>query len=463
MVTQKLKNFIGESEMKKNLLFLFGVLGLLIITGCPTPTDPTPDDLALSSAKEIITFSFASSASTGVITGTDIVVTVPYGTDATTLVAIFTTTGTNVFVSSTAQTSGITANDFTNTVTYTITADDNTTQDYTVTVIIPEATEDSGFGSASSPGDSGVLTLLESSETITMIYVNSQTNSITFPTGTDDLSTGLLATKYFMGETEVTNAVISAVLQWAYENSRFSSTIDDHNVLDTTTAKYGGQQLINLDDPDCRVDYNGLGSFSVENGYENKPVTNVTWYGSVIFCNWLTEMRDGNTNNVVYTGIDTNWMDDETTETVTKTGYRLPSRDEWEYAARYRGADATNTVDGYTDPYYTQGDSASDATADKTDATASQAVAVYDYTGSNPYSEAQTVKSLGADSANSLGIYDMTGNVYEWCFTKNNSFRVCRGGGWHSHYLNIGIGDWGSASPDNEYPNWGFRLCRTVN
>lgn len=207
----------------------------------------------------------------------------------------------------------------------------------------PDATENSGFSSASSPGASGILTLTDSLETLTMIYANDST-SITFPTETDDSGTATITTRFWMGETEVTNDVMVAVLQWAYDNGRFSSTVLDHNGLDTATVKHGGQQLLDLDNTNCRVDYGSLGNFSTESGYENNPVTNVTWYGAVMFCNWLTEMRDGNTANIVYATIDTDWIDDETTENVTRNGYRLPSSDEWEYAARYRGGDSTNTV-----------------------------------------------------------------------------------------------------------------------
>lgn len=318
---------------------------------------------------------------------------------------------------------------------------------------------DGGGGVSLSIGDTETVTI--GSETLTMIYANDSA-SINFPTGTDDGSSATLTTKFFMGETEVTNAVMAAVYQWAYDNSRFSSTVGDHNGLDTTTAKHGAQQLLDLDDIDCQVDYDGSGTFSAETGYKNNPVTNVTWYGSVMFCNWLTEMRDGNTDNVVYTGIDTTWVDDETTATVTKTGYRLPSSDEWEYTARYRGADSTNTVSGYTDPYFTQGDSASGAIADYNNAAACQAVAVYSGSSPAPTDEA-AVKSLGAGSANSLGLYDMSGNVWEWCFTESGSSRILRGGGWYYSASYLRVGYVLSDNPDDEYDDLGFRLCRTAN
>jgi len=88
-----------------------------------------------NSAKAISAFSFASPAATGVIAGTNIAVTVPQNTAVTDLVASFTTSGAVVSVASTPQTSGtIAAHDFTSPVTYTVTAADASTQNYTVTV-----------------------------------------------------------------------------------------------------------------------------------------------------------------------------------------------------------------------------------------------------------------------------------------------------------------------------------------
>lgn len=92
--------------------------------------------VAPNPAKAITAFSFASPSAAGTIdesAGT-ITVTVPYGTVPGSLVAAFSTTGAGVTVGSTPQASGATANDFTNPVTYTVTAADSTTKTYTVTV-----------------------------------------------------------------------------------------------------------------------------------------------------------------------------------------------------------------------------------------------------------------------------------------------------------------------------------------
>lgn len=116
--------------MKKGLLgTLFTVV--LILVGC--------DLLSKNSKGEIITtFSFIEPAVTGEITGNNIAVTVPFGTDVTDLVATFSYTGTNVTIDGNEQLSGTTSNDFTNPVVYTVTAEDSSTESYTVTVTVHE-------------------------------------------------------------------------------------------------------------------------------------------------------------------------------------------------------------------------------------------------------------------------------------------------------------------------------------
>jgi|GEM_PF-546981 len=96
-----------------------------------------------SSSKEILAFSFKdlSPAVIGTINEENIDLIVPYGTDVSALIATFTSTGTLVEVDGTEQVSGITANDFTTPVTYTVTAQDGTKQTYTVTVTVAVSSE----------------------------------------------------------------------------------------------------------------------------------------------------------------------------------------------------------------------------------------------------------------------------------------------------------------------------------
>ena len=81
-----------------------------------------------STAKDITAFSFASPSATGVITGTNIAVTAPLGTDLTALVPTITHSGVSI-----SPNSGV-AQNFTNPVTYTVTAADGSTKEYVVTV-----------------------------------------------------------------------------------------------------------------------------------------------------------------------------------------------------------------------------------------------------------------------------------------------------------------------------------------
>ena len=95
-----------------------------------------------SSANNITAFSFTpaynngviSQTVSGVISGTNITAWVPHATDCTSLVATFSTNGQTVRAGGVFQQSGVTPNDFTNPVVYTVTAQDDSTKNYTVTV-----------------------------------------------------------------------------------------------------------------------------------------------------------------------------------------------------------------------------------------------------------------------------------------------------------------------------------------
>ena len=99
--------------------------------------------VAASSAKDLTAFSFLSANNSGLpanvtatITGTTITATVPFGTTVTALKATFSTSGASVTVGVVAQSSGATANNFTSLVTYTVTAADNSTRSYAVTITV---------------------------------------------------------------------------------------------------------------------------------------------------------------------------------------------------------------------------------------------------------------------------------------------------------------------------------------
>lgn len=120
--------------------------------------------IAAASANAISAYSFVgypgATGTVGKVAPYAILVVVPTGTSRAALVATFTTNGASVRVGATTQASGTTANDFTNPVTYTVTAADGTTATYTVTVKVALATSKgiSAFSFVGYPNSTGTIT-----------------------------------------------------------------------------------------------------------------------------------------------------------------------------------------------------------------------------------------------------------------------------------------------------------------
>ena len=169
---------------------------------------------------------------------------------------------------------------------------------------------------------------------------------------------------------------------------------------------------------------------------DDRPVESISWYQAVEFCNKLSE-KEGLTP--VYTinerDITCNWK---------AIGYRLPTEAEWEFAAR-----GGNKSKGFN------------------------------YSGSNNIDEVawyhtNKTQPVGTKKANELGIYDMSGNVWEWCWDWYGSYpssannptgasgtkRVLRGGSWSYDARYCRGAFRRSYCPDNGGYNYGFRLVR---
>ena len=154
---------------------------------------------------------------------------------------------------------------------------------------------------------------------------------------------------------------------------------------------------------------------------DNRPVENVSWNDAQAFCKKLSEL--------------------------TGKRYVLPTEAQWEYAAR-----GGNQSKGYT---YSGSNNIEE-------------VAIYYYNSRNGHSNVKSKKP------NELGIYDMSGNVYEWCSDwkgsyssssqtnpqgpTSGSYRVLRGGGWSSNASYCRVADRNSNGPSGTESYYGFRV-----
>ena len=181
------------------------------------------------------------------------------------------------------------------------------------------------------------------------------------------------------------------------------------------------------------ADLNGIG----DGGGENDPVVNVSWYDVLKWCNARSE-KEGLTPVYQVAG-ETTYRAGETVPTwnASANGYRLPTEAEWEWAAT-GGAQTQGFVYSGSD----------DVTS------------VAWHFNNSP----EGPKTVGLKSANELGIFDMSGNVYEWCWDlchEENAHRRFRGGSF------INVPNYCTATfrenlgyPSKRLACIGFRLAR---
>ncbi len=196
-------------------------------------------------------------------------------------------------------------------------------------------------------------------------------------------------------------------------------------------------------------------------GLGDRPAARINWYDAVHYANWLSAQQN---NSLVYT-IDTTRKDPNNKsdfdnykwlvelDTLAQ-GYRLPTEAEWEFAAQggrsrqdfvYSGSNDLDSVGWYSKN-----------------------------SNSRPH-------AVGGKPPNALGLYDMSGNVWEWCWdwygdyeegqevivnprgSTEGSSRVIRGGGWISgsaQYCRVSYRS--SGPPVNRFASYGFRLVRSL-
>ena len=214
---------------------------------------------------------------------------------------------------------------------------------------------------------------------------------------------------------------------------------------------YIGKYEVTFDEYDAFCNATGKSKASDSGwGRGTRPVINVTWWDAIDYCNWLSEKEK---LPKAYDS-DGNLLDKDGRITIDPSkvvGYRLPTEAEWEYAAK-----GGNKSEGYK---YSGSDNVSD-------------VAWY---SSNSGSKTQEV---GKKAPNELGLYDMSGNVWEWCSDWYGSYsssaqtnpynstagssRVLRGGSCYNSATFTRVAFRNYSSPASASYGLGFRICRTV-
>lgn len=185
--------------------------------------------------------------------------------------------------------------------------------------------------------------------------------------------------------------------------------------------------IIPLNDPASRFIYNNEVGFRAKTGYEDHPMTNVSWFGAWSYCQ--------------------------------KYGWRLPTELEWEKAAR-GPANGENPdrpfpwgeeIQRNTANYYASRDPFEDMSS-----FGSRTSPVGFYNGKK-YGDYQTL-----DSASPYGLYDMAGNVWQWTgdVYEGMHLRFLRGGSKDTYDMDLRIWVRNTATPTYVSPGVGFRCVR---